>query len=310
MPEADLAIMRRLDRLHLEFPFAGSRMLRGLLAAEGCKIGRRHVKTLMKRMGIEALYRRPRTTKPEPGHKIYPYLLRGMEIVRPNQVWAMDITYIPMARGFVYLAVVLDWFSRRVLSWAASITMEASFCVETLEDALARHGKPEIFNTDQGSQFTGSAFTGVLAGNGIAISMDGKGAWRDNVFVERLWRSVKYEEVYLRAYESVSEARTSIGRYLDFYNGRRPHSSLDGTHARSSLLHPAAAPLGSLTPAEAPLIDAENLFRQPRPPLNSGYSRPTAVCSTMRQVRSCTGYQSLRVPPYRTLPIYRTLGMT
>jgi putative transposase len=225
---ADLAIMRRLDRLHLEFPFAGSRMLRGLLAAEGCKIGRRHVKTLMKRMGIEAFYRRPRTTKPEPGHKIYPYLLRGMEIVRPNQVWAMDITYIPMARGFVYLAVVLDWFSRRVLSWRLSITMEAAFCVETLEDALARHGKPDIFNTDQGSQFTGSAFTSVLADSGIAISMDGKGAWRDNVFVERLWRSVKYEEVYLRAYDSVSEARASIGRYLGFYNGRRPHSSLDG----------------------------------------------------------------------------------
>ena len=224
----DLEIMRRLDRLHLEFPFAGSRMLRGLLAAEGCKTGRRHVKTLMKRMGIEALYRRPRTTKPEPGHKIYPYLLRGMEITQPNQVWAMDITYIPMARGFVYLAVVLDWFSRRVLSWRVSITMEAAFCVETLEDALARHGKPDIFNTDQGSQFTGSAFTGVLANNSIAISMDGKGAWRDNVFVERLWRSVKYEEVYLRAYDSVSEARASIGRYLDFYNGRRPHSSLDG----------------------------------------------------------------------------------
>jgi putative transposase len=224
----DLEVMRRLDRLHLEFPFAGSRMLRGLLAADGCKIGRRHVKTLMKRMGIEALYRRPRTTKSEPGHKIYPYLLRGMEIVRPNQVWAMDITYIPMARGFVYLAVVLDWFSRRVLSWRVSITMEAAFCVETLEDALARHGKPNIFNTDQGSQFTGSAFTGVLADNGIAISMDGKGAWRDNVFVERLWRSVKYEEVYLRAYDCVSEARTSIDRYLDFYNGRRPHSSLDG----------------------------------------------------------------------------------
>jgi len=213
--EADLAIMRRLDRLHLELPFAGSRMLRGLLAADGCKIGRRHVKTLMKRMGIEALYRRPRTTKPEPGHKIYPYLLRGMEVTRPNQVWAMDITYIPMAR--------------RVLSWRLSITMEAAFCVETLEDALAHHGKPDIFNTDQGSQFTGSAFTGVLANNGIAISMDGKGAWRDNVFVERLWRSVKYEEVYLRAYDSVSEARASIGRYLDFYNGRRPHSSLDGT---------------------------------------------------------------------------------
>jgi len=195
VPEADLAIMRRLDRLHLELPFAGSRMLRGLLAADGCKIGRRHVKTLMKRMGIEALYRRPRTTKPEPGHKIYPYLVRGMEVTRPNQVWAMDITYIPMARGFVYLAVVLDWFSRRVLSWRLSITMEAAFCVETLEDALARHGKPDIFNTDQGSQFTGAAFTGVLIKNGIAISMDGKGAWRDNVFVERLWRSVKYEEV-------------------------------------------------------------------------------------------------------------------
>src|SRR3984885_1402193 len=227
--EADLAIMRRLDRLHLEFPFAGSRMLRGLLVAEGCKIGRRHVKTLMRRMGIEALYRRPRTTKPEPGHKIYPYLLRGVEITRPNQVWAMDITYIPMARGFVYLAVVLDWFSRRVLSWRVSITMEAAFCIETLEEALAEHGKPEIFNTDQGSQFTGAAFTGVLANNDIAISMDGKGAWRDNVFVERLWRSVKYEEVYLRAYDSVSEARASIGKYLDFYNGRRPHSSLDGT---------------------------------------------------------------------------------
>ena len=174
VPEADLGIMRRLDRLHLEFPFAGSRMLRGLLVAEGNKIGRRHVKTLMRRMGIEALYRRPRTTKPEPGHKIYPYLLRGMAITRPNQVWAMDITYIPMARGFVYLAVVLDWFSRRVLSWRLSITMEAAFCVETLEDALARYGKPDVFNTDQGSQFTGAAFTGVLASNGITISMDGK----------------------------------------------------------------------------------------------------------------------------------------
>ncbi len=224
---ADLMLMRRIDELHLEFPFAGSRMLRRLLAAEGSKAGRRHVKTLMQRMGVEALYRRPRTTKPEPGHKIYPYLLRGLEITRPNQVWAMDITYIPMAKGFVYLAVVLDWATRRVLSWRVSITMEAAFCVETLEDALARHGKPEIFNTDQGSQFTGAAFTGVLTANDIKISMDGKGAWRDNVFVERLWRSVKYEEVYLRAYDTVSEARQSIGRYLDLYNRRRPHSSLD-----------------------------------------------------------------------------------
>jgi putative transposase len=239
VPEADLAIMRRLDQLHLEFPFAGSRMLRGILLSEGSKIGRRHVKTLMRRMGIEALYRRPRTTKPEPGHKIYPYLLRGAQITQPNQVWAMDITYIQMARGFVYLAVVLDWFSRRVLSWRISITMEAAFCVETLEEALARHGKPEIFNTDQGSQFTGAAFTGVLIENGIAISMDGRGAWRDNVFVERLWRSVKYEEVYLKAYDTASEARASIGRYLDFYNRRRPHSSLDGNtpdHAYFTLL--------------------------------------------------------------------------
>jgi len=225
---ADLAIMRRLDELHLQFPFAGSRMLRGLLAGEGIKVGRRRVRTLMKRMGIEALYRRPRTTKPEPGHKIYPYLLRDMASTRPNHVWAMDITYIPMARGFVYLAAVLDWATRRVLSWRLSITMEASFCVEALEEALAKYGKPEIFNTDQGSQFTGATFTGVLAKNDTAISMDGKGAWRDNVFVERLWRSIKYEEVYLRAYDSVGEARQSIGRYLDFYNGRRPHSSLDG----------------------------------------------------------------------------------
>ena len=180
---ADLDLMRQIDKLHTEFPFAGSRMLRRLLAANGSQVGRRHIKTLMRKMGIEALYRRPRTTRPEPGHKIYPYLLRGLEIVRPNQVWAMDITYIPMAKGFVYLAVVLDWFSRRVLSWRVSITMEASFCVETLQEALARHGKPEIVNTDQGSQFTCEAFTDVLTRNAIKISMDGKGAWRDNVFV-------------------------------------------------------------------------------------------------------------------------------
>ena len=224
---ADLELMRQLDELHLEFPFAGARMLRRLLAANGSKVGRRHVKSLMRRMGIEALYRRPRTTKPEPGHKIYPYLLRGLEIVRANQVWAMDITYIPMAKGFVYLAVVLDWFSRRVLSWRVSITMEASFCIETLKDALAKHGRPDIFNTDQGSQFTCEAFTDVLHQHEIKISMDGKGAWRDNVFIERLWRTVKYEEVYLRAYDSVSDARARIGRYLDLYNRRRPHSSLD-----------------------------------------------------------------------------------
>jgi putative transposase len=224
---ADLAIMRRIDELHLEFPFAGSRMLRDLLAAEGFTVGRLHVATLMKRMGIEALYRKPATSKPTPGHQIYPYLLRKLPITRPNQVWAMDITYIPMARGFVHLTAVVDWFSRRVLASRLSITLEAAFCIEALEEALARYGRPEIFNTDQGSQFTSTAFTEVLLKNEIAISMDGKGAWRHNVFVERLWRSIKYEEVYLKAYDSVSEARASIGRYLAFYNGRRPHSSLD-----------------------------------------------------------------------------------
>jgi putative transposase len=223
----DLAIMRRIDELHLDYPFAGSRLLRDLLHREGIEIGRRHVATLMKRMGIEAIYRRPNTSKPAPGHKIFPYLLRGRKIERPNQVWAMDITYIPMARGFVYLAAVVDWFSRRVLAWRLSITMEAAFCIEVLEEALAKNARPEIFNTDQGSQFTSAGFTGVLVANSVAISMDGKGAWRDNVFVERIWKSVKYEEVYLHAYDSVGEARTSIGRYLDFYNRRRPHSSLD-----------------------------------------------------------------------------------
>ena len=226
VPAAELAIMRRIDALHLDYPFAGSRMLRDLLRGEGIAIGRELVATMMRRMGIEALYRRPNTSKPADGHKIYPYLLRGLAVERPNQVWAMDITYIPMARGFVYLAAVVDWFSRRVLAWRLSITLEVEFCLEAVEEALSGHGRPEIFNTDQGSQFTSAAFTGLLLENAIAISMDGRGSWRDNVFVERLWRSVKYEEVYLRAYDSVGEARASLGRYLDFYNRKRPHSSL------------------------------------------------------------------------------------
>lgn len=224
--ETDLALMRRIDQLHLEFPFAGSRMLRALLAGEGIAVGRLHVATLMKRMGIEALYRKPKTSKPAPGHKVYPYLLRNLAITRPNQVWAMDITFVPMARGFVYLAAVVDWFSRCVLAWRLSITLHTDFCTEALEEALSRFGKPEIFNTDQGSQFTSIDFTKVLLAQEIKISMDGKGAWRDNVFVERLWKSLKYEEVYLRAYETVSAARASIGRYLTFYNERRPHSRL------------------------------------------------------------------------------------
>jgi putative transposase len=227
VPAADLAIMRRIDELHLDYPFGGSRMLRDLLRGDGIVVGRDRVASMMRRMGIEALYRGPHTSKPADGHKIYPYLLRGLTVDRANQVWAMDITYIPMARGFVYLAAVVDWFSRRVLAWRVSITLEAAFCIDAVEEALARSGKPEIFNTDQGSQFTSADFTGLLLANAIAISMDGRGAWRDNVFVERLWRSVKHEAVYLRACDSVGEAPASIGRYLDFYNRKRPHSSLD-----------------------------------------------------------------------------------
>ena len=238
----DLWLMRRIDELHLNYPFAGSRMLRDLLWQQGLVVGRRHIKTLMKRMVIEAIYRKPNTSKPAPRHRIYPYLLRGLAITRPNQVWAMDITYIPMALGFVYLAAVVDWFTRRVISWRLSITMETNFCIEALEEALSRNEKPEIFNTDQGSQFRGpqrqvfavgveftsEAFTGLLKKHGIRISMDGRGRWRDNVFVERVWKSIKYEEVYLHAYETVRQARTSIGKYLEFYNSIRPHSSLSG----------------------------------------------------------------------------------
>ncbi|KUY97831.1 integrase [Burkholderia territorii] len=225
--ETDLKLMRRIDELHLEFPFAGARMLARLLRREGIKVGRRHVGTLMKRMGIEALYCKPNTSRRDKQHKIWPYLLRGMTINRANQVWALDTSYIPMARGFVYLTAVVDWASRKVLAHRVAITMEATHAVEALEEAFAKYGQPEIVNTDQGSQFTATAFTGAVLDRGIKLSMDGKGAWRDNVFVERVWRSVKYEEVYLKAYESVSHARRSIGDYMNLYNQRRPHSSLE-----------------------------------------------------------------------------------
>ena len=219
--------MRRIDELHMEFPFAVSRMLRDLLRREGYKhkIGRKRVRTLMRRMGIEALYRKPNTSKKGKDHKVYPYLLWGLTIDRPNHVWAMDITYIPMAKGFVYLCAVVDWASRKVLSHHISITMESDFCVDALEEALALYGKPAIFNTDQG--FTSEAFTSVLKREQINISMDGKGCWRDNVFVERVWRSIKYEEVYLHAYSTVTEAKRGIARYIELYNTRRPHSKLD-----------------------------------------------------------------------------------
>ena len=225
--EVDLKLMRQIDELHLEYPFAGSRLLRDMLAQRGLQVGRKHVRTLMRRRAIEALYRKPNTSKPAPGHKIYPYLLRGLAITRPNQVWAMDISYIPMAHGFVYLAAVIDWFSRRVLSWKLSNTMDVSFCLEALDEALAQYGKPGIFNTDQGSQFTSVAFTDRLKQEGIRISMDGKGRWADNVFVERFWRSLKYEHVYLHAYESVAAARNGIGGYIEFFNQQRPHSRLN-----------------------------------------------------------------------------------
>ena len=225
--EHDQKLMNRIDRLHLECPFAGARMLRDLLNAEGFKVGRKHVASLMRKMGIEALYRKPQTTQRHPEHRVYPYRLRGLTIDQPNQVWAMDITYIPMARGFVYLTVVLDWYSRRVLAHRVSISMDTSFCLDALEEAIDKYGTPEIVNTDQGSQFTSQAFTGYLKDNEIEISMDGKGSWRDNVFVERLWRTVKYEHVYLHAYDSTSEAKTKLSQYFDFYNQRRPHSRLD-----------------------------------------------------------------------------------
>jgi len=227
-PPTDLALMRRIDELHLNHPFAGSRMLRDLLRQEGYGVGRKHVATLMAKMGIEALYRRPHTSRRHAAHPIYPYLLRDRLIDRPNAVWAMDITYIPMSRGFVYLAAVVDWASRRVLSWRLSISLNTDFCLEAVEEAIAKYGRPRIFNTDQGSQFTSVEFTSLLTRNDIAISMDGKGSWRDNVFVERLWKSIKYEEVYLHAYDTVSDAKAALGRYIDFYNRRRPHRALKG----------------------------------------------------------------------------------
>ena len=226
LSEDELKLMRAIDELHLEHPFAGSRMLRDFLLRDGVRVGRRHMRTAMRRMGVEAIYRKPNTSKPAQGHKIYPYLLRNVAVTRANQVWSTDISYIPMKRGFVYLIAVIDWFSRRVLSWKLSITMDVSFCLEALDEALKKYGKPEIFNTDQGSQFTSIDFTGRLKKEGIAISMEGKGRWCDNVFVERFWRSIKYEEVYLHAYDSVSEARSRIGLYIQFFNSRRPHSSL------------------------------------------------------------------------------------
>jgi putative transposase len=223
----DLDLMRRMDELHLQWPFMGSRMLRDQLRTQGLQVNRKRVRRLMRLMGIAAIYRRQNTSRRHPQHAVFPYLLRGLVIDQPNQVWAADITYIPMARGFVYLFAVMDWYSRKVLTWRVSNTLSADFCIEAVQEAIDLYGKPQMFNTDQGSQFTGSQFVSLLASHGIRISMDGKGCWRDNVFVERLWRSVKYEEVYLHAYQSVTEAKAGIGRYFAFYNTRRSHTALD-----------------------------------------------------------------------------------
>lgn len=224
----ELALMRRLDELFLAYPFLGSRRLASMLSTAETPVNRKRVRRLMRRMGIAALGPRPRTTKPAPGHKIFPYLLRGLVIERPNHVWASDITYLPIGKGFLYLVAIIDWASRAVLSWRLSNTMDVSFCVEALEDALARYGTPEIFNTDQGSQFTSAAFTGRLAQAGIKISMDGRGRWMDNVFIERLWRSLKHEDVYLKGYADGREARAGIGAWIAFYNTTRPHTALGG----------------------------------------------------------------------------------
>ena len=226
IPEADLALMKLIDRIHLDKPFLGSRRIVDALAERGQRENRKRVQRLMRLMGIHAIHPGPKTSKPHPQHTIYPYRLRGLEINRANQVWASDVTYIPMATGFVYLTVIMDWYSRKVLSWRVSNSLDARSCVDALEEAIHRFGVPDIVNTDQGSQYTSEDFTGVLKSHDITISMDGKGAWRDNIFVERLWRSVKYEEVYLNAYESLLEARQSLKSYFRFYNQSRKHQTL------------------------------------------------------------------------------------
>lgn len=228
VPQDDLDLMRRIDELHLSYPFAGTRTLRDWLRREGFEVGRRHVRTLMRRMGLEAVYRRPRTTIPAPRATIYPYLLKGVCIERPNQVWATDITYLPLAKGSAYLVAILDLATRRVMAWQVSNTMSTDFCIQALNEAITRYGAPETFNTDQGSQFTSSAFTDALKAHRIQISMDGKGRWVDNVFVERLWRSVKYEDFYLNAYGNIPQTKAGLSAYFKFYNQTRPHQSLDG----------------------------------------------------------------------------------
>ena len=263
----DLALMRRIDELFTAWPFLGSRRMAALLRAEGHGVNRKRVQRLMRRMGIAALGPKPRTTKPTPGHKIFPYLLRNLAIDRPNQVWAADITYVPIGRGFLYLVAIIDWASRAVLAWNLSNTMDVSFCVSALEAALVRFGRPEIFNTDQGSQFTSAAFTGTLAAAGVRISMDGRGRWMDNVFIERLWRSLKYEDIYLKGYADGREARAGIGLWMAFYNGRRPHRALGDRTPMAVWREGAAGSLGDMAVDMTLRLDnADALPTCPQPP--------------------------------------------
>lgn len=263
----ELALMRRIDELFMAWPFLGSRRMTAMLRADGRAINRKRVQRLMRRMGIAALGPKPRTTKPAPGHKIFPYLLRDLPIERPNQVWAADITYVPIGRGFLYLAAVIDWASRAVLAWRLSNTMDVTFCVAALEEALARFGRPEIFNTDQGSQFTSAAFTGTLAAAGVRISMDGRGRWMDNVFIERLWRSLKHEEVYLKAYGDGREARAGIGAWIAFYNHSRPHQALGNRTPMAVWRAGVAAQLGARAVDMSLRLDnAGALPTYPQPP--------------------------------------------
>jgi putative transposase len=261
----DLALMRQIDELFTSWPFLGSRRMTAMLRTQGHAVNRKRVRRLMRRMGIAALGPKPRTSKPAPGHKIFPYLLRGVAILRPNQVWCADITYIPIGRGFLYLVAIMDWASRAVLSWRLSNTMDVSFCVSALEEALARFGTPAIFNTDQGSQFTSSAFTGVLIAAGVRISMDGRGRWMDNVFIERLWRSLKHEDVYLKGYADGREAHAGIAAWLAFYNSRRPHQALAN---RTPMAVWRAGSSGSLGERAVDMMDnARALPTCPQPPL-------------------------------------------
>jgi putative transposase len=293
---ADLDLMRRIDEQYLRTPFYGSRRMTAWLRREGHEVGRKRVRRLMGLMGIEAIYQKPNTSRKHPENKIYPYLLRDLTIDRVNQVWCSDITYIPMAKGFLYLVAVMDWASRRVLAWRLSNTMDVEFCVDALEEALVRHGRPEIFNTDQGSQFTSAAFTGLLAEHGVAISMDGKGRFLDNIFIERLWRSLKYEEVFIKAYATVAEARVGIGGYLTLYNDERPHQALGYRTPREVFERPCGYVDDRLRrPAALPPCFPQGLEASPGVLGNMGKCSPSPTYPQAQQQAETDSYREGRV---------------